>query len=228
VDTLAPFFPRLRSLAVVPLGLTKHRKGLPRLRPVDAAAASAVLRFVRRTQKRFLAAMGERFLYASDEFYLLAGASIPPASHYGDFWQSDNGVGMVRAFLSDFRRSRRSFPKSLERPARFVVATGTLAGPVLRRHVLPVLNRIGRARFVLAVIPNRFFGESVTVSGLLAGRDVAAVLGRIRGSYTALLPSNCLNADGLFLDDWTLDRLSAATGRPVRALDSFSDALRNA
>ncbi|MBN2200680.1 DUF512 domain-containing protein [bacterium] len=223
VAALAGFFPAFRSVAVVPVGLTRHRRLLPKLNPVTAGAAKALLDRISPMQRRFRTVTGESFVYAADEFYLLAGRPVPPASHYREYWQRDNGVGMVRSLLSDISRNRRRLPFSVPRRTRFRVVTGTLAAPVLESHVLPVLNRIRNASFSITAVRNRFFGDSVTVSGLLTGRDIAAGL-RSGGPFdAALLPSNCLNSDGLFLDDWTPEKLSVRLARPVRILESFTD-----
>jgi putative radical SAM enzyme (TIGR03279 family) len=221
IRALSGFRPQMRSVAVVPVGLTRHRRGLPRIRSVDGPAASRILGDVRPLQSRFLKETGESFAYCADELYLLSGEALPKAGHYGDYWQMDNGVGMLRAFLGEFRRSRRSFPRSLGRKSGFALVTGTLAGPVMKREVMPFLSAIGNAAFRLVEAPNRFFGKSVTVSGLLTGRDIAAALKRIPRRYTGLVPLNCLNSDGLFLDGWTLELLSRRTEREIRAIDSF-------
>jgi putative radical SAM enzyme (TIGR03279 family) len=223
VAALAGYFPAFRSVAVVPVGLTRHRRGLADLNPVTASAATALLDRIGPMQRRFRSETGESFVYAADEFYLLAGRALPQASHYREYWQRDNGVGMVRSLLSDFSRNRRRLPASFGRRTRFMVVTGTLAAPVIKSHILPGLNLIRNASFSLTAVRNRFFGDSVTVSGLLTGRDIAAALRSSRPFETALLPSNCLNSDGLMLDDWTPEKLSARLQRPVRVLESFTD-----
>ena len=227
IETLRGLYPALRSLAVVPVGLTRHRKGLPPLAAVDRIAAIRTLDSIRPLQKRFLSRSGEAFVYCADEFYLLAHRPIPAASHYGDFWQEDNGVGMVRSFLTRFGGEKRRLPKSFVPRTRFLIVTGTLAAPFLRERVLPVLNRIRNAAFRLVPVRNRFYGESVTVSGLLTGRDIAAALASQTGGRVVLIPSNCLNADGRMLDDWTVERLSRRLNRKCIALESF-DRLREA
>jgi putative radical SAM enzyme (TIGR03279 family) len=223
VAALAGFFPAFRSVAVVPVGLTRHRRGLADLKPVTASAAAALLERIGPMQRQFRSKTGESFVYAADEFYLLAGRPIPPASHYREYWQRDNGVGMVRSLLSDFSRNRRRLPASFGRRTRFMVVTGALAAPVIESRILPGLDRIRNASFSLTAVRNRFFGDSVTVSGLLTGRDIAAALRSARPFDTALLPSNCLNSDGLMLDDWTPEKLSVRLQRPVRVLESFTD-----
>jgi NifB/MoaA-like Fe-S oxidoreductase len=208
-------------VAVVPVGLTRHRKGLPGLVPVDPGKARITLQDVGRLQRRYGKKLGEPFVYLADEFYLLAGKPVPRAVHYREFWQKDNGVGMVRAFLEEFKESRGRFPKSLPEKNRFVLATGVLAGPILERRVVPHLNRIRNVRAEVRVVPNRFFGESITVSGLLIAGDIARAVEKDQGDFTLLVPANALNAEGRFLDDATAESLGRRIRRPVRVLESF-------
>jgi len=221
VQALSRFRPQMRSVAVVPVGLTRHRRNLPRIPAVDGSTASQILGLLGPLQNRFMKETGEPFAYGADELYLLAGESIPSSAHYGDFWQQDNGVGMVRSFIEEFRRTRRRFPAAFEQRSRYAVVTGKLAGPVLNRKVMPFLARIGNSGFRLVEVPNRFFGESVTVSGLLTGQDIAEALAGIPADHTGLLPVNCLNSDGLFLDGWTVERLSSHSRREIRVIESF-------
>ena len=218
---LSGFRPPMRSVAVVPVGLTRHRRNLPRIRRVDGPVASQILAAIRPMQGRFLKKSGEPFVFCADELYLLSGQAIPAADHYGGYWQIDNGVGMVRAFLSEFRLHRRRFPRSFASRSRYAVVTGKLAGPVLKREVMPFIGRIGNAGFSLVEVPNRFFGDSVTVSGLLTGRDIAEALKGIPSGHTGLIPANCLNSDGLFLDGWTVESLSRRSGCRILAIESF-------
>jgi putative radical SAM enzyme (TIGR03279 family) len=222
VSACARLYPSLRSLALVPVGLTRHRKALPPLERYDAGGAKALVSWARGIQDLYQKKFHEPFVYLSDEFYLLAGRPLPSLRCYGDFWQSGNGVGMTARFLASFRSHSRAFPKSLSRPGRIVLATGVLAAPVLQKKVLPVLNRIRKLKAVVLAVPNRFYGETVTVSGLLAGRDIAAALGTVHAAdAVAFIPSNCLNHGGLFLDGWTVPRLEKAAGRAVRVLEDF-------
>lgn len=222
IDTLERFYPALRSLAVVPVGLTAHRNGLPELRAVDAAAAAAMLDQGERYQQTFMAKHGEPFVYFADEFYLLAGRELPPDDHYGLYWQTGNGVGITREFLSLFEMESRDFPASLPARTHVTLVTGTLAAPVLRKHILPVLNRIGNLSADLQPVENRLFGSSVTVSGLLCGRDIVAALREIPEESIVLLPPNCLNTDDLFLDDKTPEGMAAELKRQVIVADDFA------
>ncbi|MBN2416596.1 DUF512 domain-containing protein [bacterium] len=223
IDVLERFYPALRSLAVVPVGLTAHRDGLPDLRPVDAAAAADVLHMGGRFQGAFAGKHGEPFVYFADEFYLLAGRELPPDEHYGHYWQTGNGVGITREFLVRFELESRDFPASLPAARRLTLVTGTLAAPVLRDQVLPVLNRIGNLTAGVHAVENRLFGSSVTVSGLLCGRDIVRSLQHVPEDGAVLLPPNCLNTDGVLLDDMTPAAMAEKLGREVVVVEDFAE-----
>lgn len=223
---LSRFFPDFRSLAIVPVGLTKHRQGLPKLDPVTKEKAKEVIERVRRFQEHFIRQWGEPFVYLADEFYLLTNASIPPASHYGEFWQLDNGVGMVRHFVDEFKTQSRKFPKKTSFPLHLKIITGVLAGPILRKYVEPVFRRISGVTFELCMVPNRFYGESITVSGLLTGQDIFHVLQDAPGDWIGLLPCNAvalIEGENRFLDDWSVSFLSRKLGRKMLVLESFGE-----
>ena len=221
LETLSTFYPRLRSLSVVPVGLTCHRHDLSRLREVDFPSAVQTLEIVEGFQDLFTKRLGDPFVCLSDEFYLMAGEPLPPLEHYGDLWQVENGVGLTRSFLEEFARLTEEFPEKLDQPRRFVLVTGTLAGPILEREILPRLRRIGNLRVDMRVVVNRFFGESVTVSGLLTGRDIIDVFREDEDEGVLLLPPNCLNGDGLFLDDLSPRDLSRELNRTVVVSEDF-------
>ena len=211
----------VRSVAVVPVGLTRHRQGLPQLKGYDAVSARAFVRGVAKHQNRSLKKDKEPWVYLADEFYLLAGYDVPSTAHYGDFWQVENGVGMIRSFLTEFEEASRRFPKKLNKTKRYTFVTGVLAGPMLEKDVLPVLDRIKNMDIRLKVVSNSFYGETVTVSGLLTGDDVSRALQGDDDDSTVLLPPNCLNDDGLFLDDRTPEDLTEVLGRHVQILNHF-------
>ena len=223
VETLAGFYPHLETLAVVPVGLTRYRAGLAPLRPVLPGQARQLIEQYKNFQRQFQKRTGAPFLFFSDEFYLLAGLPLPPASHYGDYPQIENGVGMTRQFIDRFRAQSGRFPEGLDSPDRSVIVTGTLAAPVLESQILPALEKIRNFEPGLLIVENDFFGHSVTVSGLLTGQDIARAAGGLNGSFRLLVPDNCLNQDLLFLDDWTPDRLREATGHPVHIISGFDE-----
>ncbi|HOC24832.1 MAG TPA: DUF512 domain-containing protein [bacterium] len=216
---LAGRFPAIRSVAVVPLGLTGHREELTPLRTVTPAEAAGLVVSEKRWEKEFRSRLGIAFVYLADEFYLLAGAPLPSAARYDGFPQIENGVGMTRSFLDRFARQKYRFPREVK-PVRVRIVSGELAAPILTARVLPVLNTISGLQAEVVAVKNRFFGGKVTVSGLITGGDI---IGQLRGMERAdliMIPPNCRNGDGLFLDDLDLDGLSRALDAPVLAPQS--------
>jgi putative radical SAM enzyme (TIGR03279 family) len=206
--------PGLRTVAVVPVGLTSHRAGLPPLRPVTRDEARETLDLLRALGKELGGgADGEPFAVAADEYYLTAGRDVPGRRSYGSFAQIENGVGLVRRFRDEasslFRRKR--WPGGA---AGGTVATGRSASRLISGFLEEFSSRAG-AGFVPVPVRNRLMGESVTVTGLLGGNDIAtAVGGKVRG--TLYIPSVTLrDAGDLFLDGLSPLEVARRTGAPV-------------
>ncbi|MFQ5650866.1 MAG: DUF512 domain-containing protein [bacterium] len=217
---LAKFLPHLKSVSVVPVGLTRHRQGLKKLQPVTRESAAAYLETIEAYADDFCRQMGEHFVYASDEFYLMVGESVPCSEWYAGFYQKENGVGMVRYMLDAFESQQASFPARLPGPLKATFVTATLVNRVVREHILPGLNKVENFTGQLAVVENRFYGPSIHVSGLLTGHDIYQHLAGQDLGDRVYLPANCLKDDTLFLDDWTLEELSTKLNRPVEPLDN--------
>jgi len=216
---LYKFYPYLLSAAVVPVGLTMHRK--QQIMPVQKEDAEKALEIIESFQKRFLKKHGIPVMYAADELYLKAGKSFPPLKEYGELHQIENGVGMVPLFLSQAKKLKLS-KKRLQKK-KFLTFTGISFYPFLKRFI----DKISEKEDVLTdVIPveNNFFGRSITVAGLLTGRDVIkAALGRTNGHEAILVPDVVLNSDDIFLDDITLHDVEEALGIPARKIESTPD-----
>ncbi|HXX65128.1 MAG TPA: DUF512 domain-containing protein [Bacteroidota bacterium] len=207
------------SLAIVPVGLTDHRFGLAPLVKIDGAYARRLLDTVAPWQKEFRRRTGRAFVYPSDEFFILAGRPIPPASAYDGFPQTENGVGLVRTFLADFRAQSRAFPERLHSGRRLTLVTGELASSFIAKSVVPRLRRIAGLDVRLEVVPNALFGRSVTVAGLLSGKCLYSALeGRDCGDLV-LLPPDILNGEGVLLDDATVPQVEERLRVPVMAFD---------
>lgn len=219
VRDLYRFKKHVMSLAIVPVGLTDHRFGLYDLKKVDNAYANKLLDIVSSWQKEFRADIGRAFVYCSDEFHIVAGREIPDAEYYDGFPQTENGVGIVRSFLLDFRRQSRRFPKSLTQKKTITLATAELPSGVILTELVPVLEKIGNLRVKAETVHNSLYGRSVTVAGLLSGKClVSALKGKELGDLI-LLPPDILNADALFLDDMTVPQLEESLGSPVMVYD---------
>jgi putative radical SAM enzyme (TIGR03279 family) len=206
VDDLETLYPAVRSVSVVPLGLTKHHRFDCRVQ--TKAEMRGVLEQVTGWQMELRDRLGVAFVYLSDEWYLRLGEDVPPMAHYDGLDLTENGVGLVRHFLDREKEGLRALIAELDRPT---VVTGTLFAPMLRTAL------VGSEATVVSVV-NRFFGESVTVAGLLAAKDVIARLeGREREGDVVLPPVMFSGPKGQSLDEmWPTD-VEQALGRPVIA-----------
>jgi putative radical SAM enzyme (TIGR03279 family) len=218
VADLAALHPGLRSVGLVPVGLTKHRRGGAPLRAVTPAYARRLIESVRHWQRQFLRSLGTRLVFAADELYLLIGVSLPGRAQYEGFPQLGNGIGCARLFIDRVRRLR---PPRLARPLRVTLVTGEMAAPLVER--LAKRLREGDVSADMCVVRNRLFGRSVTTAGLLAGRDIAAAL-RGRKSDLVIIPGTAVREAEGFIDSLTLDGLSRRLGLPVVAANGPGEA----
>ena len=208
--------PGALSLALVPVGLTGHRDGLYPLAPYTRAQAAEVIALANRWRERLLAERGTRFVFPSDEFYLQAGIEPPADEEYEDYAQIDDGVGMLRLLETEFSEAWNELDAQDKRSGggkRVIIACGVSAAAFLQR----LMDEHPITGVEVRVIPvkNRFFGESVTVSGLITGGDLTDRLKNEPGD--AVLITECmLRSEGdRFLDDMTLDEARRIIGRPL-------------
>lgn len=220
IREIAAFHPSVMSLSVVPVGLTRWRDKCVPIHEVTVEMARATIRQVQAYQRRFQAELGDPFVYLGDEYYLKAGVPLPPHSHYGDYSQLENGVGLCRLLLTEFNRRRRYLPEVLPKRRRVLMVTGASGAQVLP-EIVARLNEIGRLEVELVAVPNDFLGHSVTVAGLLGGRDMLAAIQRAGAADAALIPAVSLReGDGVFLDDFRLEAMQAALPFPVIPCDA--------
>lgn len=201
----------VRAVAVVPVGLTEHRRNLPTLRTYYPAEARAVVERVERFQGRALGERGSRFAFLSDEFYLVAGFPVPGAGAYEGYPMLENGVGMVRDFLDDPLQPLlgQPFPKRHLGPRRILLATGSLFYSTLAAAVKPLRNMFGLDLEVRA-LDNITFGSVTTVAGLLAGRDLLAQIEPGEADLLLVSPNVLRYGTETLLDDVTLNDLRRA------------------
>lgn len=225
---LADLHEHLFSVSIVPVGITRQRDGLADLRTVSPAEAAQLVRLVAYWQAHFRRTIGRGLVYLSDEVYLLAGVDFPHEDDYDGYPLMENGVGMSRDLLNELAFQCEDFPDALPAPRRLTLATGTLAGGLIRDRVVPVLAAVDGLDVQTVVCENLLFGDSVTVSGLLNYRSFHAALAPLADAGTlgdlVLLPPDAVNFEGLFLDNrpgqMSPDDLSAALGGvPVEVFD---------
>ncbi|HIX63089.1 MAG TPA: DUF512 domain-containing protein [Candidatus Mediterraneibacter colneyensis] len=215
IRDLTRYLPLLKSVSVVPVGLTKYRDGLYPLEPFTKEDAREVLSVIHRWQEKIYEEYGLHFVHAGDEWYLLAEEDLPEEERYDGYLQLENGVGMLRLLLSEFEEGYRAL--SGDGSAREVsLATGRLAYPCLCGIARKLEQKYPKLKVHVYPIRNDFFGERITVSGLLTAGDLIRQLeGKELGSRL-LLPCNMLKADeDVFLDDFTVSQVSDALQVPI-------------
>lgn len=219
IRDLSGYLPHLKSVSVVPVGLSKYREGLHPLEPFNREDALGVLETVHRWQKKLYEQYGLHFIHCSDEWYILAGLPLPEEERYDGYLQLENGVGMLR-LLEEEVQEELAHRKGDERVRRVSIATGKLAAPFIQENVERVRTVYGNVEAQVYPIRNDFFGELITVSGLITGQDLKAQLKGKDLGECLLIPCNMLRAgENAFLDDVTVEEVEEQLGVPVAVVD---------
>ncbi len=228
IRDMTAYLPSLRSVSVVPVGLSKYRDGLYPLEPFEPGDAGQVIDQIEAWQRRLYPEHGIHFVHASDEWYLLAGRPLPEEERYDGYPQLENGVGMLRLLHEEVRQALdeegafSAGKSSAGEALRTVsIATGRLAAPFIRKLGALVTERHPRLAVQVFEITNEFFGESITVSGLITAQDLIRQLkGKALGSRL-LLPCNMLRSgEQVFLDDLTVADVETALQIEIRIVES--------
>ena len=211
------------SCSLVPVGITKYRKGLAKLRPVDADCAREIIAIAEEFGQENLRRFGTRRFFCADELFLRAGLPLPEADYYEGYRQIENGVGMLRSLGDDFLAALDT-EELPENPGDFTIATGVAAAPFLRGLLEQAQARFSGLRGRVVAVRNDFFGHTIDVAGLLTGQDLSAQLRAVPDLGRVLIPIHMLrNGENVFLDDYTVPRLSEELGCPVEVvgMDGF-------
>lgn len=209
------------SVALVPVGVTQFSH-LYTGKPMDETAAGTLLDAVHRWEERALEERGDRWVFGSDELYLLAGEELPDEEHYGEFSQIENGVGAVTSLRARVRDGLSQLPRLDGR--RIGVVTGTSMAPLMP-ELLAQLTEATGAEFILIPTENSLFGPTTTTAGLLVGADIRRALSDRTDLDMALIPAECINDNGLFLDEEQFIAVREALPMPVYPSYDFIDAL---
>ncbi|MBR2948433.1 MAG: DUF512 domain-containing protein [Lachnospiraceae bacterium] len=227
IRDLSGYLPHLRSVSIVPVGLSKYREGLYPLEPFTKEDAKKVLRTVEKWQEKLYSEYGLHFVHASDEWYLLAQEELPAEDTYDGYLQLENGVGMLRLLLEEFADSMERLKeqgmvqKWNGRERKISIATGLLAYPSIQRMAEQMCEAFPGLCVTVYPIRNDFFGELITVSGLLTGQDIIAQLKDKDLGEALLLPQNVLRSqETVFLDDLTVADMVKALQVPVNIVKS--------
>ena len=223
------FYPQFKTLSIVPVGLTRHREGLPDLEYVNQQYAKNLFKVYPKLNKQFPGSKSP-FIILSDEWYILGGKPFPPKAFYGDYDLVENGVGQFRDFLDRFNSEKKSFPKALKKKTKISIVTSTLVFDIFIKKIKPVLEKIKNLKVNFFQIENNFFGDSVTVAGLLTGKDIISQLkGKDIGSSVWATYRILNDEQTLTLDDMTLDDISKElqTEFKVSKNDSINDIIKS-
>lgn len=218
---LTPLYPGVASISVVPVGITKWRQGLYELKPFEAASSEKVVTQVEACQARMRSIYGSAVVYLADEFYIMSGRKLPGYEAYEGFPQLENGVGMVAMLRKEFDDFLCSKAPDFEGSRNISIATGFSAAEYIKGMARELENRYNGLKVDVFPIKNVFFGENVTVTGLLTGGDIMAQLGRNRlGSELLISRSMLRSGEQVFLDDYSVERLEEGLGVKVTAVDN--------
>lgn len=213
---LYSFYPYVNSVSIVPVGLTKHREGLCNLTPVDKEIARDVLSHIHFWQKRFRQETGTNFIYASDEFYLKAELDIPSPDYYDGYPQLENGVGLIASLHEELDEALKTNYEDIP-PHSVTIATGNAAYKTMMEAADKITNIYPQIKIDVKEIKNNFFGESVTVAGLLCGCDIINQLKGMDLGNFLLLSSEMLRSETeIFLDDLTISDIEKALNIKVK------------
>lgn len=220
LEELLRYYPVMQSVSIVPVGLTKYREGLFPLTVFTREEANELIDQVERFQKRALAIGGTHFVHASDEWYILADRPFPQEESYDGYLQLENGVGMMRKFWNHFENDFARVEAD-EKERNLSIATAKLAYPTIDKVARRIEEKFPNTKIHVYCIRNEFFGETITVSGLLVGQDIINQLREQELGERLILPANVLNVDNpIFLDDITLEEMQKTLQLPIDIVQS--------
>lgn len=225
---LSSLYPSLKSIAVVPVGLTRFRKGLFEVKGYDKDSALEVIRKVEAFGEEFKKKHGTRLAYPADEFYIKAKMPLPSEEFYEDFSQLENGIGMIALFTSQYREALE-IADLPDRGRNVSIATGVAAQPFIASLIDETVKRCNNLKCKVFAVRNDFFGDNIDVAGLVIGRDLIDQLCEKDLGDELLIPSVMLRREGdMFLDDLTPEDVEKALGVPVRVVPADGEKLLSA
>ena len=226
IRDLYEYLPYLESVSVVPVGLSKFREGLYPLEPFTKEDAVEVLNTIHKWQEKAFAEYELHFIHASDEWYLLAGQKLPAEDNYDGYLQLENGVGMLRLFMDEFQDGLNKVKEEMGEEPLFQkeelsVITGKLSYPCIKDAAERLEEAVEGLKIYVHAIRNDFFGENITVSGLLTGTDIMAQVKELNLGERMLIPENVLRSgEQVLLDDYTVQDLEKTLQVPVDIVKS--------
>ncbi len=223
ITDLSSLHPGLRSVAVVPVGLTKHREKLTPLKPFDKESATDVVKQVTKLQKNLLKSLGTRFIFIADEFYIQSGYDFPYYEDYEDFDQLENGIGMCRLFKTQVEEAVKNIKYKNILNDEITFVTGAAAYELMVEISDIIMQKINVKVNIVKII-NNYFGDRITVSGLTTGKDIIEQL-KGKNYKNLILPRNMINDNLVMLDDMVIEDLEKELNTNVKVCDVDGDTL---
>ncbi len=218
--------PTVASVAVVPVGLTRFRPAEDELIPVTPEKAAEVISQVQALQDKFRASLGSTFAWLADEWFLIAGQELPSESHYEDYPQIGNGVGSIRQFLKEFQQAaKKMLPQRIETPRKLTWVVGNAVEKAFQ-PIVQRLNQVEGLQVNIAARHSDYWGQEISVTGLLTGEDLLKLKGKDLGDRI-LLPCVMLkHGDTRFLDDMTVEELAQDLGTPILPVNGIEELIQ--
>ena len=208
LEDLSNLYPSINSVAVVPVGITKYREGLPLIEPFDSHKSLELIEQLRGKQNQFISKLGTRFVFPSDEFYVMADEEVPSYDEYEGFPQIENGVGLMRLFFYEIDQELKKLKDDLYHNKKYILATGTLASKYMESICKKVMDKIKGLSLIVVPIKNNFFGHNITVSGLVTGTDLVDQLKDYENIDGVIIPESMLRSgEEVLLDDYTISNI---------------------
>jgi putative radical SAM enzyme (TIGR03279 family) len=225
IEDLSQFIPHILSLTVVPVGISRFREGLERLEGFDKESAGCVVQVIKKWQKYYLEKMGTRFIFAADEFYIKAGERLPLYEEYEDFPVLDNGVGMITKFKHELEEALEGIEKLDSDAFECSLVTGCLTESFMLECIKMLQTKFPHIKIHVYPVINHFFGEEITVTGLLTGRDIVNTLRQKKSlGKVVLLVDNMLKCgEHVLLDDYTVEQITKELELPVEIVPNHGE-----
>lgn len=206
LNDLSTLYPSVKSVAVVPVGITKYRDNLYKTKPFDKKGSEEFLTLIERQQDIFMNKLGTRFVFPSDEFYAVANKIIPSYEEYEGFPQLENGVGLMKSFETEVEEELNNIKEPIILNKNYIIATGIIAEGFMNEIKYKTMNKFHNLKLEVVAIENDFFGRTITVSGLVTGTDLINKLKSYEGIDGVIIPKAMLRHDSnVFLDDITIE-----------------------
>lgn len=225
INDLSTLYPKLRSVAVVPVGLTKFRDGLTELNSFDKGSALEVINQISSLQNKMTNMLGTRFVFIADEFYILAEKDFPKYEYYEEFDQLENGIGMCRLFKWQIDETLNKLKNANVKKTEITIVTGMAAYKLMKSIAEKIMYKLD-IKINVVKIKNEFFGEKITVSGLITGNDIIKQL-KNKNFKNIVLPRNMFNDNNVMIDDVTVDDLKKELNTDVIISEVEAESLLN-